>query len=376
MIHDKPTATLCGVAHLQQCEASTVGSAAASDPQASIEATPARPTVLVLGATGFIGRALVKRLRQDGLSVRALVRDTLGCTSLQAQAGVELAPGDITDTRSVAAALEGIDHVYHLARSAGGAWSDYVNLDIEPTRRLAELCCTRGVALYYTSSIAIYDGGQAGNVITESTPPCVHAMRINLYARAKVEVERLLADLYRERGLNVVVFRPGIVIGAGGSPFHPGIGAWPSPSVCDSWSDGRHPLPFVLVDDCADAMVRALHRRDIAGESFNLIGEPCLSADEYLDALERIAGTRITRVRRPTWWRFARSAAKWGLQTLTRAPERRMPSYRYIEGLSCRASYNSDLAKQRLAWTPAADAAVLVESGVAAAVAEGRSDTT
>ena len=328
------------------------------------------PTVLVLGGTGFIGRALIKRLRQDGLAVRALVRDTTGQAALLAHQGIELATGDFTDPRSVGAALDGIQHVFHLARGAGSTWDDYLRLDVEPTRRLAELCCARGIGLYYTSSIAIYDGGRAGDVITESTPPSGQAMRINLYARAKVANERLLAEMHRKRGLNVVVFRPGIVIGAGGSPYHPGVGAWPSSSLCHPWGDGRQRLPFVLVDDCADAMVRALHQSGIAGESFNLVGDPCLSGHEYLDALERIAGTRIRRVRMPTWWLFARSAAKWGLQTLAHAPERRMPSYRYIEGLSCRASYKPDLAKQRLEWTPAADATLLIERGIAVAVGE------
>ena len=43
-------------------------------------------------------------------------------------------------------------------------------------------------------------------------------MRVNPYARAKVEIEKMLLEMYRDRGLKVVIFRPGIVIGAGGSP--------------------------------------------------------------------------------------------------------------------------------------------------------------
>ena len=336
------------------------------DPTDSTEPTLARPTVLVLGGTGFIGRALIGRLREEGLAVRALVRDTSGPAELLARQGVELMQGDITETRSVAAALEGVQQVYHLARSSGGTWDDHLRLDVEPTRRLAELCCARGIRLYYTSSIAVYDGGRAADVITESTPPSRAAMRISLYARAKVASEHLLARMYVERGLNVVVFRPGIVIGAGGSPLHAGVGAWPSSSLCHPWGDGRHGLPFVLVDDCADAMARALHTAGIAGQSFNLVGEPCLSGNGYLDALERVSGTRIRRVRLPAWWLFARSAAKWGLQTLARAPERRMPSYRYIDALSCRAAYRPDLAKQRLGWAPTADAATLIERGIVA----------
>ena len=327
-----------------------------------IQATPVRPTVLVLGGTGFIGRALITRLRRDGLGVRALVRRSSGPAELLARQGVELMSGDFTDTPSVAAALAGVQQVYHLARGSGNTWDDCLRLDVEPTRRLAELCCERGIGLYYTSSIAVYDGGRAADVITEATPPSPAAMRISLYARAKVATERLLAQMHRERGLNVVVFRPGIVIGTGGSPVHAGVGTWPSASRCQPWGDGRHGLPFVLVDDCVDAMARALHAPGVCGESFNLVGEPCLSGSGYLDALERATGTRIERVRLPAWWLFARSAAKWGLQTLARAPERRLPSYRYIDGLSCRATYSSHLARQRLGWAPTADAALLIDS--------------
>jgi nucleoside-diphosphate-sugar epimerase len=329
-----------------------------------------RPTVLVLGGTGFIGRALLRRLRHDGLTVRALVRNITGDTEALAHQGVELVKGDYADPHAIEDALEGVQHVFHVARAFGTCWEDYLRREVEPTRHLAEFCSLHGIALYYASSIAIYDGGRAGDVITESTPPSRQAMRINLYARAKVASEQLLTEMQHKRGLKVVVFRPGIVIGTRGSPYHQGVGAWPSSSLCCPWGGGSQRLPFVLVDDCVDAMVKALHRSDIFGESFNLVGDPCLSGNEYLDALELIAGIRIRRLRTPTWWMFARSAAKWGLQALARDPERRLPSYRYIEGLSCRASYKSDLAKRRLEWTPVPDVAKLIERGIAVPVGE------
>ena len=339
-----------------------------ADPTGPIADRPSGPTVLVLGATGFIGQALVKRLRQDGLRLRALVRETSGQAKWLAAQGVELMRGDFADTASVEAALDGIRHVYHLARCSGSAWGDYLRLDIEPTRRLAELCCARGIGLLYTSSIAIYDGGRAGDVITESTPPSNASARLNLYARAKLANETLLADMHRGRGLNVLVFRPGIVIGSGGSPCHPGVGAWPDPSTCSPWGGGRHPLPFVLVDDCADAMARALHVSGIAGETFNLVGAACLSGNGYLDALERITGVRIKRVPVPAWRLFAQSVAKWSVRVLAGKPEHPMPSYRYCDGLSCRASYVAELAKRRLGWAPASDATVMIERGIAVTV--------
>jgi nucleoside-diphosphate-sugar epimerase len=313
---------------------------------------------------------LTKRLRQAGLGVRALVRDTSGQAEALARQGVELVKGDFTDTASLDAALDGISHVYHLARGSGRTWDDYLRLDVEPTRRLAERCAELRLALYYTSSIAIYDGGRAGDVITESTPPSREAMRMNVYARAKAENERILGEIHVAKGLNVVIFRPGIVIGEGGSPYHWGVGAWPYNSICHPWGDGRQRLPFVLVDDCADAMVRVLLVTGVSGESFNLVGEPCLSGCEYLDALDRIAGTKVRRVPRPTWRLFAEDIAKWGIKTLGRNAERRWPSYRYYEGLACRASYSPDRAKQVLDWSPTSDKEVLIQKGIAVPAAE------
>lgn len=336
---------------------------------AGSRALPSGATVLVLGATGFIGRALIKRLLQDGIRLRALVRDLSGRAESLARQGVELVRGDIADAASLAAALDGIQHVCHLARSSGPVWGDYLRLDVEPTRRLAELCCARGIALHYTSSIAIYDGGREGELITESTPPSHASMRLNAYARAKVATERLLADMHRERGLNAVVFRPGIVIGSEGSSRHPGVGAWPDASTCRPWGGGDHRLPFVLVDDCADAMVRALQSSGIAGESFNLVGDASLSGNGYLDALERSAGIEIKRWPLPAWRLFAQSAAKWGVKLLAGRPENPVPSYRYCDGLSCRASYVADRAKHRLGWRPVADPAVMIERGIAGGLA-------
>jgi nucleoside-diphosphate-sugar epimerase len=328
-----------------------------------------RPTVLVLGGTGFIGRALVRRLRADGLGVRALVRDTGGHAEALAEMGAELVKGDFNDTPSIEAALDGIQHVYHLARGYGRTWDDYLRLDVEPTRRLAELCLARGLSLYYTSSIAIYAAGKAGDTITEETPPSKGTARVNPYARVKVEIEKLLMGLHRDRGLKVVIFRPGIVIGAGGSPYHWGVGAWPYNSICRVWGEGNDPLPFVLVEDCADAMVRALGRSDVWGESFNLVGEPCLTGNQYLDELERIAGIKVKRLPVPAWRRFVEDIAKYGLKTIAGA-ERNLPSYAYYVGLTNRARYSPDKTKQRLGWQPRGELSQVVSEGIAAPVAE------
>jgi nucleoside-diphosphate-sugar epimerase len=331
--------------------------------------TPPAPTVLVLGGTGFIGRALVRRLRRAGLGVRAVVRDTRGQALTLAAEGAEVVRGDLTDLASVESALTGIRHVYHLARGFGRAWDDYLRLDVQPTQALAEVCAARGIQLLYTSSIAIYDGGDASAVITEETPPSAANMRVNIYSRAKVENERRLLELHRSRALDAIIFRPGIVIGDGGSPYHWGIGAWPYNSICRLWGDGNQVLPFVLVEDCADAMVRALHGAH-AGKSFNLVGERCLTGNDYLDELEQIAGIKVQRLPVASWRLFGEDIIKWGIKIVGRAAEIRRPSYRYYEGLSCRARYLPDQTKSELGWRPVADRASLIDQGIRVPVAQ------
>lgn len=334
---------------------------------------PGSPTVLVIGGTGFIGQALVRRLRQAGLGTRALVRAGSAKASLLAEQGVELIVGDFAAAATLDAALVGIEHVYHLARGTGSTWQDYLRHDVVPTHQLAERCAARGAWLYYASSIAIYGGGRVGEVIDEATPVSPDALRVNVYARAKAENESMLARLHRDRGLRSVIFRPGIVIGAGGSPRPAGVGDWPSHTLCRPWGGGGQRLPFVLVDDCADAMVRASRIGGLAGEAFNLVGDAPMTGTQYLDALERAAGITIRRAALPTWWLYTRSMAKWGSLKLLGKASREAPTYGYFEGLIRRAAFSAQHAKRRLGWSPNADVSVLVDQGIrAAAVGLGK----
>ena len=322
------------------------------------------PTVLVLGATGFIGQALIRQLRHAGLGTRALVRSSSTKAAMLAQQGVELMVGDFTDPVSLDAALVGIQHVYHLARASGTTWDDYLRNDVTPTRLLAERCAAQNIWLYYASSIAIYHGGRDGDVIDEATPPCPDALRVNAYARAKAENETQLRTLHRERGLKALIFRPGMVIGAGGSLYPSGVGAWPSETLCRPWGGGGQPLPFVLVDDCAAAMVLAIQIDGLAGESFNLVGDAALTGNAYLDALERATGVTIRRAPLPAWWLYARSITKWMALKLLGKASGESPTYRYFDGLARRGSFSAAHAKHRLGWASATDTAVLIDQGI------------
>ncbi len=330
-----------------------------------------KPTVLVIGGTGFIGRALVRRLCEEGHSVRVLARNPQSCPLELCDLSLELVKGDFTDAEAVESALEGIRHVYHLGRGYGDTWQEYLKFDVEPTRKLGELCLKHGVErLFYTSSIAVYYAGDPNLTITEKTKPHDGMLRVQPYSRSKAENERVLLQLHREKGLPVVIFRPGIVLGKGGSPYHWGVVAWPYSSVCSVWGEGNNPLPIVLVDDVADAMVRAINVSGIDGESYNLSSEPCITAHEYLDEFERQAGIKFSRVPTSSTSYYMSALAKWAIKTIGRDPNAAFPSYADCKGRSFASTFDYSKTERELGWSPVKDRKTLIEEGIKVPVDE------
>jgi nucleoside-diphosphate-sugar epimerase len=297
--------------------------------------------------------------------VRLLARDPRGLAPELMALGLDVVRGDFTELDTVRPALDGITHVFHLARGNGNTWAEFLKYDVEPTRKLAELCAAANVKRFiYSSSIAIYAAGKKGEVINEDTQPVDDMLRANPYARSKVENERLLLELYREKGLPVVINRPGIVLGTGGNPYHWGIAEWPYTSVCKLYGDGNNPLPIVLVDDVASAMVKMLDAPDIIGQSYNLVAAPCITANEYLDELEHRAGIKLRRVPMPAWRSYVEAMGKWGIKAVGKDPNAMMPSYIEWKGRSFASTLSGDKAKQALDWHPVEDRTTLVAVGI------------
>lgn len=164
--------------------------------------------VVVTGAAGFLGRALVPALVADGIAVVAIDRRPLPATP-----GVVALRADLlADDPAVAAALAGADAVFHLAgrpgvRDAGPA-ADAARIrdNVLATATVLDLV-PRDVPLVVTSSSSVY-GGAAGRPSREDDP----VRPLGAYARSKAMVEQLCA------GRPVAVLRPFTVAGEGQRP--------------------------------------------------------------------------------------------------------------------------------------------------------------
>jgi predicted dehydrogenase/nucleoside-diphosphate-sugar epimerase len=357
---------------LEKTAAATAPSMELAERPPSVPPANARGSdILVLGGTGFIGRRLVAALHAAGHPIRLLVRRPALVPPELRACQPTVVPGDIRDAEAVRRAVAGCGAVIHLVSGAPTTWPEFEHLFVEGTRHVAEACLQAGVAqLLFVSSIAVYYLGRRRATITEATPPDARPGRRTEYTRAKIACEALLAELHQKRGLPVTVFRPGVVVGAGGPVEHSGAGYWPRGTHCISW--GRrihHGLPFVLVDDVAAALVSALGKEGLAGQSFNLVGEVRLSAAEYVGELRAASGRDIQLHRQSIGKWLAVDLFKWAVKAAARKPDNALPSLRDLRSRSLASAFDCSRAKQVLGWQPVADRQRFIELGIRQAVA-------
>jgi nucleoside-diphosphate-sugar epimerase len=302
----------------------------------------------------------------SGHAVRVLARSPAGIPrGLRERGTLECVVGDLGSKADLLRAMEGVETVFHLARANVKSWADYQRLEIEATQRVGECALASGVKrLIYTGTIDSYFAGTGAGTITEEAPLDPKIDRRNLYARAKAASESILTQMHQERGLPLVIVRPGIVIGRGGTPFHWGVGMWWNDTVCQMWGAGNNKLALVLVEDVAAGLNAAMNTPRIEGRSFNLVGPPLLTAQEYLDELDRVGGIKIQRRAVPIARFYFKDLMKWVVKVAARHPERRMPSYRDWESRTGRAFFDCSAAKTVLGWRPVEDRDEMVRRGI------------
>jgi len=250
----------------------------------------------ITGATGFIGGHVARQLLAAGHSVVALARTPAKAQAL-AEAGAEIAPGDITDRQSLIEPMRGVDGVFHIAAwyEVGAADSSRaVAINVEGTRNvlevMRELEIPKGV---YTSTVAV-NSDTHGELVDESYR--YDGPHLSEYDRTKWIAHYQVALPMIAEGLPLVIVQPGVVYGPGD---HSTIRA----TLVD-YLKGRMPMApagtafcWAHVDDIGRGHIQAMEL-GTPGESYILAG-PRLRLTEVLALAEQITGIKAPRVEMP-----------------------------------------------------------------------------
>jgi nucleoside-diphosphate-sugar epimerase len=248
-------------------------------------------TVLVTGATGFLGTSLVHRLLSGGTRVRVLARLPAKAKPFRDR-GAEVVVGDISDRTSVATAADGATVVYHLAGrlfTPGIPAMEYYRTHVEGTELLLAHCREESTLQRFVHCSTTGVLGVTGERPADETAPC---RPTNVYEATKAEAE--LAVRERSRGgFPAVIARPGLVYGPGDLHLLPFFRAVLRRQFRPI---GRrrvwlHPI---YIDDMVEALVRCGERAEAVGECFHLAGREPVSLAGLADAIARAGGTRMS----------------------------------------------------------------------------------
>ena len=255
-------------------------------------------TVLITGASGFVGAAVVRAALARGFQVKVLMRPTANRANIEGL-GVTVATGDMRDAESMAHAMQGVRYLFHVAADYR-LWArdpnEIAGNNLEGARATMHAALKTGVErVVYTSSVAALKPGNGGPVDESSrhTPKSV----IGAYKLSKLLAEREVERMIAEEGLPAVIVAPSTPIGPRD------IKPTPTGRIIVEAAAGRMPafvdtgLNLVHVDDVAEGHFLALERGRI-GENYILGGQD-VSLAEMLADIAMLAGRRAPKVKLP-----------------------------------------------------------------------------
>jgi UDP-glucose 4-epimerase len=291
---------------------------------------------VVIGAGGFLGTNLCRRLVASGAQVRAFGRQFLFPGELE---GADVFPGDFSDRSTVAAAVEGHDLVFHLIQSTNLDASDDLQQTLASSLALLEISRDVGVkrVVFVSSGGVIY--GPAAQIPTPETAP---TEPITAHGISKLAVEKYLALHEHLHGLDYRVLRVTNAFGPFQIPRkNQGlVAALISRALADErieiWGDGSIVRDYVFVSDVIDALEAAAFDRGDA-RIFNIGTGQGRSVREVIATVER----RLAKFLRIDW----RPARPGDVPTSVVSIERA----RTLLGWTPKTSFE-DGVKQTIAW--------------------------
>ncbi len=247
--------------------------------------------VLVTGGTGFTGKALVRRLLDEGHEVVALdYQEGLKTEELR-QWGAKVVIGTVTDPEIVKRVMDGIDIVHHLAaafREMDVPNSYYDEVNVDGTRIVLEEAFRQRVKKFiYCSTCGVH--GNIDNPPGGEDSPIQPA---DYYQRTKYEAEPIVQE-YFKKGLKTVILRPAAIYGPGDPERFYMIFKRVAKGLFPMFGSGKtyyHPL---YIDNLVDAFMLAMEEGKGDGQAYLIADEEYFEIEELVKRTARALGVSV-----------------------------------------------------------------------------------
>ncbi|MBU6462570.1 MAG: NAD-dependent epimerase/dehydratase family protein [Bradyrhizobium sp.] len=316
--------------------------------------------VLITGASGFVGSAVLRQLYRAGFAVRALVRRDSVRSNLAAT-DLQLVEGDLRDIASLEMACSGCRYVFHVAaeyRLSSWDKARILATNVTGTRNLMESALRAGVErIVYTSSVATLGVRHDGTPADESNSISPQ-QTTGPYKRSKVLAEQVVLDMINQRGLPAVIVNPSTPVGPRD------IRPTPTGKIIIAAASARLPayvntgLNLVHVDDVGLGHLAALRRGRI-GERYILGGQNVLFS-QMLAEIAELVGRTAPRIRIP--WPFALPLAAVGEARAYLTGEEPLATWAGVLLSRHKMFFSSAKAERELGFTSRPHAAALCDA--------------
>jgi nucleoside-diphosphate-sugar epimerase len=275
----------------------------------------------VTGGSGFVGGALIERLRREGWDVRALARSERAAARVR-ELGAEPAMGDLEDHAALRAGAERCEVAFHAAAKVEdwGDPADFERLNVRGTQNVVDACRDAGVRrLVHVGTEAALMAGQPLVNVDEEAP--LRPDSAALYSSSKAKAEQLVRDA-NGNGIETVVVRPRFVWGRGDTSLLPQIIEMVRSGRFRWVGGGRQLTATTHIDNTVEGLWLGATKAPAGGVYFVTDGEAVV----FREFLTRMLGTQGVTIpdksAPPGVARVAAAAAEriWRLLRLGGAP--------------------------------------------------------
>ena len=228
--------------------------------------------ILVIGASGFVGKPVAKSLLVGGYAVRCVARNPAKVADL-ATLGGEIVQGDVSDLASMQQALNAVDAVYITIHTLSTqhpttAGQDFMAVELNGLQNIVTACRTNGVRrLIYVTFLGV-------------APDAPSA-----WVRGRWQAEQFLL----KSGLDVTIIRPGMIVGLGGQGFTMMV-ANARRRVAVVIGSGQQRFRNIAIDDLVYYLVGVLNEPRTYGQSYDVGSDDILTGNQMIDAVAEVLG--------------------------------------------------------------------------------------